>query len=74
MTGTRVSTIARFLLVGIIPVRAGAICVAALEPTESKGWIDVAASFTAGPKESRSRKSKSPVPGLELIGHGGSSP
>jgi integrase len=57
--------VARFILVALYTgTRAGAVCAAALEPTEGKGWIDLDKGiFYRRPKGTReTKKRRPPVP------------
>jgi integrase len=67
-TGRRaLAHIARFILVGLYTgTRAGAICGAALEPTEGKGWVDLEAGVfyrrAAGSRETKKRQTPVRIP------------
>jgi integrase len=57
--------VARFILVAVYTgTRAGAVCAAALEPTEGRGWIDLDRGifFRRPEGERETKKKKPPVP------------
>jgi integrase len=59
--------VARFILVALYAgTRAGAVCTAALEPTEGKGWIDLDKGIfyrrPAGARETKKRRPPVPLP------------
>jgi integrase len=65
--------IARFILVALYTgTRAGAICNAALQPTEGRGWVDLSRGVfyrrPQGRLETKKRQPPIPLP-PELIGH-----
>ena len=65
--------IARFILVALYTgTRAGAVCGAALAPTEGRGWIDLARGVfyrrAQGRLETKKRQPPVPLP-AELLGH-----
>jgi integrase len=65
--------IARFVLVALYTgTRAGAVCGAALQPTENHGWIDLARGVfyrrPQGRQETKKRQPPIPLP-PELLGH-----
>jgi integrase len=65
--------IARFILVALYTgTRAGAVCAAALEPTEGKGWIDLGRGIfyrrPAGERETKKRPPPVPLPN-RLLAH-----
>jgi integrase len=65
--------VARFILVALYTgTRAGAVCGAALEPTEGKGWIDLEKGIffrrPAGLRETKKRRSPVPLP-RRLLAH-----
>jgi len=65
--------VARFILVGLYTgTRAGAICAAALQPTEGRGWIDLERGIfyrrPAGVRETKKRRPPVPLP-RRLLAH-----
>jgi integrase len=65
--------VARFILVGLYTgTRASAVCAAAFEPTEGKGWIDLDKGIfyrrPAGARESKKRRPPVPLP-QRLLAH-----
>src|SRR5215467_7730860 len=65
--------VARFILVAVYTgTRAGAVCAAALEQTEGKGWIDLDRGIfyrrPAGERETKKRKPPVPLP-RRLLAH-----
>ena len=65
--------VARFILVGLYTgTRASAVCAAALEPIEGKGWIDLDKGIfyrrPAGARETKKRRPPVPLPG-RLLAH-----
>jgi integrase len=65
--------VARFILVALYTgTRAGAVCAAALEPTEGRGWIDVERGIfyrrPAGQRETKKRRPPVPLP-QRLLAH-----
>ena len=65
--------VARFILVALYTgTRAGAVCGAALEPTEGKGWIDLEKGIffrrPAGVRETKKRRPPVPLP-RRLLAH-----
>jgi integrase len=65
--------VARFILVGLYTgTRASAVCAAAFEPTEGKGWIDLDKGIfyrrPAGTRESKKRRPPVPLP-KRLLAH-----
>jgi integrase len=67
-TGRRaLAHVARFILVGLYTgTRAGAICGAALEPTDGKGWVDLEAGVfyrrAIGRRETKKRQTSIRIP------------
>jgi integrase len=64
--------VARFILVALYTgTRAGAVCGAALEPTEGKGWIDLERGIfyrrPAGERETKKRRPPVPLPNRLLV-------
>ena len=64
--------VAKFILVALYTgTRAGAVCAAALEPTEGRGWIDLAKGIfyrrPAGERESKKRRPPVPLPERLLV-------
>jgi integrase len=65
--------VARFILVAVYTgTRAGAVCAAALEPTEGRGWIDLGRGIfyrrPEGERETKKRKPPIPLP-ERLLAH-----
>jgi integrase len=65
--------VAKFILVALYTgTRASAVCAAALEPTEGKGWIDLDRGIfyrrPAGVRETKKRRPPVPLP-RRLLGH-----
>jgi hypothetical protein len=65
--------VARFILVAVYSgSRAGAVCSAALEPTEGRGWVDVERGIfyrrPAGERETKKRRPPIPLPN-RLLAH-----
>jgi integrase len=65
--------VARFILVAVYTgTRAGAVCAAALEPTEGRGWIDLDRGIffrrPEGERETKKRKPPVPLP-QRLLAH-----
>jgi integrase len=65
--------VARFMLVAVYTgTRAGAVCGAALQPTEGKGWIDLDRGIfyrrPAGERETKKRRPPVPLPN-RLLAH-----
>jgi len=65
--------VARFILVGLYTgTRASAVCAAAFEPTEGRGWIDLDKGIfyrrPAGARESKKRRPPVPLP-RRLLAH-----
>lgn len=65
--------VARFILVALYTgTRAGAVCGAALDPTEGKGWIDLEKGIffrrPAGARETKKRRPPVPLP-RRLLAH-----
>ena len=64
--------VARFILVALYTgTRAGAVCGAALEPTEGKGWIDLESGIfyrrPAGERETKKRRPPVPLPNRLMV-------
>jgi integrase len=65
--------VARFILIAVYTgTRAGAVCAAALEPTEGRGWIDLERGIffrrPEGERETKKRKPPVPLP-QRLLAH-----
>jgi integrase len=65
--------VARFMLVALYTgTRAGAVCAAALQPTEGRGWIDLERGIfyrrPAGERETKKRRPPVPLP-TRLLAH-----